>query len=218
MTAAVQGTNPPAPAVVFDFGAVLFQWQPLLLLQQVVPELAPDEAAARRVAAQVFESFTPDSDWARFDLGRIAEAELATRIAARVGVQAEQVRRIIDAIPPHLVAQAPTVALLQRLQAAGHRLYYLSNMPAPYADHLERCNGFVASFLDGIFSARVGLMKPHDSIFELAERRFALDPARTVFIDDHAGNVAAAQRRGWQAVQFADAAQCAQALQQTGWL
>ena len=31
-------------AVVFDFGAVLFHWQPLTLLQQCVPELAPDEA------------------------------------------------------------------------------------------------------------------------------------------------------------------------------
>lgn len=216
--AAVQGTGAQAPAVVFDFGAVLFQWQPLQLLQQVVPELAPDEAAARQVAAQVFESFTPDSDWARFDLGRIAEAELASRIAARVGVQVDQVRRIIDAIPPHLVAQPASVALLHQLQAAGHRLFYLSNMPAPYADHLERCNRFVGDFLDGIFSARVGLMKPHDSIFALAEQRFALDPARTVFIDDHAGNVAAAQRRGWQAVQFADAAQCTAALRHTGWL
>ena len=41
----------PTPAVVFDFGAVLFQWQPLALLQQTVPDLAPDEASARRVAS-----------------------------------------------------------------------------------------------------------------------------------------------------------------------
>ena len=206
------------PAVVFDFGAVLFQWQPLQLLQQCVPELAPDEAAARRVAAQVFESFTPDSDWARFDLGRIAEDELAQRIAARVGVQPQQVRRIIDAIPPHLLAQEATVQVLQRLKAAGHRLFYLSNMPAPYADHLERCNRFIADFDDGIFSGRVGLMKPGAAIFELAEQRFVLDPARTVFIDDHAGNVQAARARGWQALQFTGAAACEADLVGSGWL
>lgn len=205
-------------AVVFDFGAVLFQWRPLQLLQQVVPELAPDEDRARRLAAQVFESFTPDSDWARFDLGRIDEAGLATRIAARIGVPPGQVRRIIDAIPPHLQAQAATVALLPRLQAAGHRLFYLSNMPLPYAEHLERENPFIAGFEDGIFSGRVGMMKPHEAIFELAEHRFALDPARTLFIDDHAGNVQAARQRGWQALRFADAAQCERALRATGWL
>lgn len=203
--------------VVFDFGAVLFQWQPYRLLQETVPELAPDEPGARRVAAQIFESFTPDSDWARFDLGLIAEAELADRIAARIGVRPEQVRRVIDGIPPHLQPQPPTVALLQQLKAAGHRLFYLSNMPHPYADHLERCNAFVADFQDGIFSARVGLMKPHAAIFELAERRFGLVPADTVFIDDHAGNVQAARSRGWKAVQFADAAQAAADLRALGW-
>lgn len=205
-------------AVVFDFGAVLFQWQPLQLLQQCVPELAADATAAQALASQVFESFTPDSDWARFDLGRIAEAELAQRIATRIGVRDEQVRRIIDAIPPHLQPQPATVALLQRLTAAGHRLFYLSNMPAPYADHLERCNPFIADFHDGIFSARVGLMKPQAEIFALAERRFGLLPADTVFIDDHAGNVQAARTRGWQAVRFVDAAQCAADLQSLAWL
>lgn len=205
-------------AVVFDFGAVLFHWQPLTLLQQCVPELAPDDAAARALAAQVFESFTPDSDWARFDLGRIAEDELAQRIATRIGVQAAQVRRVIDAIPPHLQPQPATVALLRRLHAAGHRLYYLSNMPVPYADHLERENDFIAAFSDGIFSGRVGLVKPHAAIFELAEQRFGLQPADTVFIDDHAGNVQAARARGWQALQFVDAAHCAADLQAAAWL
>lgn len=204
-------------AVVFDFGAVLFQWQPLRLLQQCVPELATDETAARRLAAQIFESFTPDSDWARFDLGLVAEVELAERIAQRIGASAEQVRRVIDAIPPHLQPQAPTVALLKRLKAAGHRLFYLSNMPHPYADHLERCNAFVADFQDGIFSARVGLMKPNAAIFELAEQRFGLVPADTLFIDDHAGNVEAARARGWQAVQFVDAGSCSTELRALGW-
>ena len=208
-----------AAAVVFDFGAVLFQWRPLELLQRCVPELAPDEEGARRIAAQVFQSFTPDSDWSRFDLGLVAEDELAQRIATRLGLQPQQVRRIIDAIPPHLQALDDTVALLPRLRAAGHRLFFLSNMPAPYADHLERCNGFIAdSFADGIFSGRVGLMKPHAAIFELAESRFGLDPARTVFIDDHAGNTAAASARGWQALHFSDAAQCERDLRALRWL
>lgn len=206
------------PAVIFDFGAVLFQWQPLVLLQQTVPDLAPDEAAARRVAASFFESFTPDSDWARFDLGLVEEEELAQRIATRTGAPEDRVRRVIDAIPGHLQAQADTVTLLQRLKAAGHRLYYLSNMPRSYAEHLERHNAFIGDFLDGIFSARVGLMKPHREIFELATERFALHAARTVFIDDHAGNIAAARAHGWQGVHFSGAAQAERELLRDGWL
>ena len=49
-------------SVVFDFGAVLFQWKPLQLLQATVPELAPDDEHARALARQIFESFTPASD------------------------------------------------------------------------------------------------------------------------------------------------------------
>ena len=205
-------------AVVFDFGAVLFHWQPLALLREVVPELAPDEAAARTLAASIFQSFTPDSDWAQFDLGRLDEATLAQRIAGRIGAQPQQVRRVIDAIPEHLQPQPEVVALLQALRAADHRLYFLSNMPVPYAAHLERVNPFLADFHDGIFSGRVGLMKPHAPIYELAEQRFRLDPPRTVFIDDHAGNVEAARARGWQAVHFTGAPGCRDALRDAGWL
>jgi len=205
-------------AVVFDFGAVLFQWKPLQLLQRTVPELAPDEDGARRLAGQVFESFTPASDWAQFDLGRIDEAALASRIARRIGASDAQVRRVIDAIPPHLVAQADVLALFRRLKAAGHRMFYLSNMPLPYAASLERHNGFLAEFDGGIFSGRVGLMKPQAEIFHLAQARFGLVPRRTLFIDDHAGNVEAARALCWQGLRFESAVQCRQALVDAGWL
>lgn len=205
-------------AVVFDFGAVLFQWKPLQLLQQVVPDLAPDEAAARRVAAQIFESFTPESDWALFDLGRVDEAELADRIARRLGIAPAQVRRVIDAIPPHLVAQTEMVALFRALKAAGHRMYFLSNMPPSYAAHLERVNPFIAEFDDGIYSGRVGLMKPQAAIFELSQRQFALDGVPTAFIDDHAGNIAAAERHGWWGLHFQGVSPLVQALNAQGWL
>lgn len=205
-------------AVVFDFGAVLFQWRPYALLQQTVPELAPDEASARDVAARIFESFTPDSDWARFDLGQLDADALARRIARRLAVDAALVRRVIDAIPGHLQPQAATVELFHRLRACGHRLYYLSNMPVPYAEHLERENAFIAQFADGIFSGRVGLMKPGAAIYALAEQRFGLQPAETLFIDDHGGNVEAARARGWQAVRFEDAHQTARDATMLGWL
>ena len=47
--------------VVFDFGAVLFHWQPVPLLQEVLPALAPDEATARQLAARIFDVLAPGS-------------------------------------------------------------------------------------------------------------------------------------------------------------
>ena len=41
------------PTVVFDFAGVVFCWQPLALLQRVIPQHAVDEASARLWAQQV---------------------------------------------------------------------------------------------------------------------------------------------------------------------
>jgi putative hydrolase of the HAD superfamily len=204
--------------VVFDFAGVVFHWQPLKLLQQVLPQHAADEAGAAALGAQIFQGFAPGSDWAAFDLGQVDADELAGRIARRTGLPAADVRRVIDAIPPHLTPQPGTLALMQSLQQAGWPVFFLSNMPAPYADHLERSHGFFSAFRGGIFSARVGLMKPHREIFALAQQRFGLEPARSVFIDDHPANVEAARGLGWQAVHFQDAGQCGAELRQGGWL
>jgi len=204
--------------VVWDFGGVMFRWQPLDLVRQVMPRRATDEASARAVVAQVFQGFVPGCDWALFDQGQVNPTDLAGRIARRCGWQADEVRRLIDAIPPHLEPQAGTVALLRALHAAQRRLFYLSNMPHPYADDLEQRHAFFSCFADGIFSSRVGLIKPQPEIFELARQRFGIEPARSVFIDDHPANIEAARGLGWQAIHFQDAEQCGQALRQAGWL
>jgi putative hydrolase of the HAD superfamily len=89
-------------------------------------------------------------------------------------------------------------------------------MPAPYAAHLEQTHDFVGLFREGVFSARVGLIKPQAEIFELAQRRFGVEPAATLFIDDHRPNVDAARSIGWQALHFTSPAQCVADLRAMG--
>jgi len=197
---------------VFDFGGVVFNWQPRVLLQQTLPQHAFDEASARELATSLFQSFTPGSDWADFDLGRVEPDVLAGRIARRTGLTEADVLAVVRAIPLHLEPQADTIALMRRLKLAGHRLFYLSNMPAPYANHLERSHDFLGWFDDGVFSARVQMMKPDPSIFHEAVRRFGLAPADLLFIDDMAHNVDAARALGWQGLHFQGAGACEAAL------
>ncbi|QAZ38854.1 HAD family phosphatase [Methylibium sp. Pch-M] len=206
------------PAVVFDFGGVVFRWQPLALLRQVLPQHAADDSGARALAERIFQGFRLGSDWAEFDRGSLQADALAARIAARTGLAAAEVRAVIDAIPPHLEAEPGTVALLRALRDARRPLFYLSNMPAPYADHLERRHDFLAWFEAGLFSARIGLMKPEPAIFRRAELDFGIDPARSLFIDDHAGNIEAARAAGWRALHFTGPADCEAALREQGWL
>jgi putative hydrolase of the HAD superfamily len=200
--------------VVFDFGGVVFQWRPSELLKRTLPHRAVDEAAAQRLVLDFFQNY--EGDWGRFDRGTIEVPELAPLIAERLGFELGEVQAVIDAVPGELEAQKETVDLLHRLHDAGHRLYFLSNMPEPYAVHLESSHAFFSRFTDGVFSSRVKLIKPEPEIFELATKRFGIEPSQTVFIDDVARNVEIARAHGWHAIQFITAKQVEADLEAIG--
>ena len=204
--------------LVFDIGGVVVDWQPLQLMQQVLPLQARDETSAKDVAAAIFQGLTPGGDWAEFDRGRIEPTALAERIAKRTGYPLQSLRALIAAIPSHIQPMPASVALLERVRAAGHRLTLLSNMPRPFADHLEARHACFGWFEAGVFSGRVGLMKPERAMFEHARDALALELDRALFIDDHGGNIDAARDFGWQALHFENAAQCEAALRRDGWL
>ena len=191
--------------IVSDFAGVLFQWQPLDLLRQLLPDLARGAASAAHWEAQIFQGY--GGDWAEFDRGVVEPEALAVRIARRTGLDAAAARAVIDAVPQAQKPVAATVALLERLHAAGPPLFYLSNMPASYADHLEQHNPFLRCFADGVISARVQLSKRDPAIFALAAQRFGVAPAELMSLDDVAANVVAARAAGWQALLFVNAAQ-----------
>ncbi len=209
----------PLPTVVFDFACVLFHWQPVQLLQQVIPQRATDEASARHWAAQIFQG--DGGDWAEFDRSTLAPSGLVQRIASRTGLAPAEVLAVVGAVPLALHPRPDTVALLQQLHAAGHPLYFLSNMPAPDADHLDRQHGFLRLFTDGVYSARVQQVKPDPSIYDpsihhLAAQRFGVPPGGLLFFDDLVTNVAAARAAGWQAAHFTCAVAATAVLQAAG--
>ena len=201
--------------IVFDLGAVLFSWKPRQMLMRELPHVVPDEATAAHWEAQVFQGY--GGDWGEFDRGTVSVPDLVQRIARRTGFAAADVHTVVDAVPRELQPIPETVALLHRLADAGHTLHYLSNMPAPYAEILER-QPFFARFASGVFSARVHHNKPEPAIFQAALQRFGVPAQQLLFIDDHLPNVQAAQAQGWSAFQFLGAADASLRLQERGLL
>lgn len=200
---------------VFDFGGVLFDWRPAALLRQVLPQRAHDEASAAQWVGQFFQAY--GGDWGGFDGGLLTAAEVVPRIAARTGLRPAEVQAVVDAVPVMLQPLPDSVALLARLRQAGPPLYFLSNMPALYADHLERHQAVLRWFTDGIFSSRVRLSKPAPALFALAAQRFGQPPGQLLLLDDHPVNVAAAREAGWRALLFSTAAQAEADLRAAGW-
>jgi putative hydrolase of the HAD superfamily len=173
------------------------------LVRQFFPDRCGTDAQAQELAHACFRS----PAWSAFDAGLSDTDGVAQQLALRIKEPLPKVRAMVVDIAHALTPIAASVALLQQLhqwrraQATSVlNLFYLSNMPEPYADHLIASHTFFSCFDGGVFSGRVKLAKPDPAIYALAESALALVPAHTVFFDDHMPNVQAATERGWLGV------------------
>jgi putative hydrolase of the HAD superfamily len=187
--------------IVFDFGAVLFGWEPHKLVRAYFPALTDSDEAAQQLARRIFHH----ADWQSFDAGLLAEADTVARLQARTQLPLAALRQMVADIGVKLPPLPGSVALLAQLRArrdAGEplELFFLSNMPEPYARVLEKKHDFIGWFKDGIFSGDVKLIKPDAAIYQLCDQRFGIAGQNTLFIDDSLPNVHAARAHGWRAI------------------
>jgi len=189
--------------LVFDLGAVIFTFEPLRLVAEIWPQLARDPDKAAALSRRVF-----GPEWLRFDRGIVTAEALVPQLAEATGLQPADLERVIVRVRDGLVPMPATVALLPRLRERGHRLFYLSNMPGPFAARLRVDSDVLSLFDDGLFSCDLQLVKPEAAIYRAAEQRFDMRAEEAVFIDDTQPNVDGALAAGWAAFRFDDAAQC----------
>jgi 2-haloacid dehalogenase len=186
---------PAVGTVVFDLGGVLVDWDPRHLYRKLFDG---DDAAMEWFLANVC-----NAEWnAAQDRGR-PFAEGVAEATARFPEHRDLIRAYHERWEETLGGPIDaTVNLLAELDARGTPLYALTNWSAetwPVA--LERFS-FLRRF-DGILvSGEVGVVKPDPAIFALLVRRFGLEPARTLLVDDSPRNVDAARACGFRAVRF----------------
>ena len=196
--------TPTAPLnLVFDLGQVMIRWEPVALVRRFFPDRCGTDAQAQSLAQTCFRS----KAWSDFDAGLLDTNGVALQLAQGIQEPLPRVRAMVVDIAHALTPIDASVHLLAQLhqwrqsqKVTGLRLWYLSNMPEPYADHLIEAHSYFHAFDGGVFSGRVKLAKPDPAIYVHAELVLGLVPAHTVFLDDHWPNVQAANERGWQGV------------------
>jgi len=191
-------SQPRAPtAVIFDLGGVLIDWDPRHLYRK----LFDDDAAMESFLAEV----TTPAWNAEQDAGR-SWVEAVAMLVERHPEQRELIEAFHRRWPEMLAGPIDgTVAILQRLRAAGIRLFALSNWSAETFPIARHQFPFLEWFDGILISGDVGAIKPDHRIFEHIVGRHAIEPAATVFIDDSPGNVEAAARLGFISLLFVDA-------------
>jgi HAD superfamily hydrolase (TIGR01509 family) len=182
-------SEPAIRNVVFDIGWVFvrLKYQPLLeLLRSRGVESDDLHSVLARAALEEHES------------GRLHGLGLLERLAAltRDPVSVEE----LYAYWINMFELEPEMVELAHRVSEAHRVYLLSNIGDLHWAHLSREYRFHRIGHGALPSYLAGVMKPHAGIYAEAERRFALEPAATVFIDDRADNIATARDRGWHGI------------------
>jgi 2-haloacid dehalogenase len=194
--------------VVWDFGGVLFDWDPAHLYRKV---FETDEELDH------FLTVVCPRDWHyQHDAGaRFAETLPARRAqfpdhAAAIDVYLDRYVEMIGGTMPGMPE------LVAELTANGVRQCGLTNMPEEPWPAIQAAWPLVDELEGVVVSGVERLVKPDPAIFRLLAERFALDPARTVFVDDVARNVDAAVACGFAGIMFSDAQQVRDDLRALG--
>jgi FMN phosphatase YigB (HAD superfamily) len=191
--------------VVFDVGGVLVR----LRYEPFIEYL---------VAAGIDMSNLPDwlarVDLAAHERGEITGEDLLERVAAMARVPLD--RSELQARWLDMFDRAHEMFELASGLMTDYRVYLLSNVGDLHWRHLDAQYGLDGLVHGTLASFRVGAIKPTEAIYREAERRFALEPAATVFIDDLAPNVAGARACGWQAIHHVDPAETRRQLRSLG--
>lgn len=202
---------PHPTAIIFDIGRVLYRWDPRFLYERLIPDGEALDAFLRDVLT---------TEWHfQHDAGRDFADTSAELIAAhprhRALIEAWS-SRFLESIPGPVEGMPP---LVDALHAAGVPLYAITNFshefwPPFRAQEAAMFDRFRAIVVSG----EEKLVKPDPAIYALALRRFGLEAARTVFVDDSEANVAGATAAGLIALHFTDAPTLRRELERLGLL
>lgn len=175
--------------IIFDFGGVVVQFNPKDFLM--------DHFMNKRAEEIVYELTFDSQEWQDLDRGTITREEGNAAMlenAARVN-RVFEVQTVIDEWPTILRTKESTVHTMQKLKAAGYRLYYLTNIPADIMDELRQREWF-SLFDGGVASCEVHLCKPEPAIYTALMQTCNLAYDESIFIDDNKVNAQAAYNLG----------------------
>ncbi len=90
----------------------------------------------------------------------------------------------------------PMTALARKL-STKMPVYLISNISDIHIEYIWKTYEVFGIFRDAVYSCEACVMKPDERIFEMAVRRFEVDPRRTLYFDDMPENCEAAVRAGF---------------------
>ena len=197
--------------IVFDLGAVVFNWQP----EEILDKLFTNDIVLQKI---IREEIFGHPDWIELDRGTLTQDVAIKRAQKRSGLTYIEIERVFKEVPISLVPLEDTRKLLESIKDSDNRFYILSNMHVEFIEHLERENKFLDMFDGRVISCRINKVKPEREIYEHLLNEFDLIAHETVFIDDMEENVQAASEFGIKTIHFSNAEHCESELRRMNFI
>ena len=184
-------------AVIFDFGRVISSQKPPSLFRSYEKSL---ELARNTINQIMFESRA----WQDALVGKLTAEEFWYAIGPELGLDT---REEIDAFRRRYYndesINQDVLSLIKNLNGR-FKLAVLSNHPRGLVDWLDDWG--IRHFFDVVYcSGDEGRAKPDAAVYHTTLTRLGVPPCDSVFIDDTAGHVEAAQQIGMHGIVFYDA-------------
>ena len=181
--------------IILDMGNVLLEWNKDKILKAV----AKTQKDYLILDKAIFQSGL----WERLDLGTLTREELVNRVLSLLGdIYKKKVEEVIWNWPAYIDIYTEVFPLLARLKENGHRIFVLSNTSPVFYELLKDQLAPLEKILDGfVLSCDIKAIKPDPKMFEEILRKYQLDPANCVFLDDIADNTNMAESLGIRAYQ-----------------
>lgn len=196
--------------VIFDVGNVLYQWDIRHLYAKIIDD-------PQRLDWFVSNVVTPEWHF-QHDAGRA----LAPMVAELIDQWPEE-RELIEAYVPRWLETIPgpvpgSHEIVHALNDRGVVIHGITNFGVEFWDMFRPTAPIFDLFGDIIVSGAVKMLKPDPEIYQLAAKRFCVDPQSALFIDDRQDNVDAARACGFHAHRFSDAPTLRSQLERHGLL
>lgn len=181
--------------VVFDLGGVLIEWNPRYLFRKLMTDDSQIERFLREVC---------NAEWnEKLDAGR-SWSEAVAELVATHPDQSPYIHAYWERWNEMMLGEIKgTVEILEQIKRGGkYRLFALSNWSAETFPYAVARFPFLKFFESIVVSGQEKMIKPDAGFFRLLMERHHVEPAKSVFIDDVAKNIAAARALGFHTVHF----------------
>ena len=187
-------------AVLFDFGGV-FTPSPFSAITDAAPELGLTPEAAVELC---FGTYDRDGDhpWHRLERGEISLADAREELSALAREQEIEIDILalfgrMGSVDPD---RQTMVDGARAIRERGFRTALVTNNVKEFGDGWRKMVPVDELFELVIDSSHAGVRKPDPRIFQLALDALEVTAGESVFVDDHPGNIAAAEQLGMKTV------------------